>query len=135
LKLIYGAPRFEQFIALHVRRADFDIWCPAEKPRGDCLPALSDFAHRVEEVKKQLATRARDPIAADAIQHVLITSNEPRVPPRAPRRPLDPVPHGEVEDDDDEGARESRRFWKEAKAYGWYSFDHGAEGTVDKFGP
>jgi hypothetical protein len=39
-----------QFIAVHIRRGDFAVYC------GDraCYPALSVYARQVEEVKKEI---------------------------------------------------------------------------------
>jgi hypothetical protein len=88
---------------------------------AECLPSLDAFAHRVDEVKHALATRAIDPVAN--IEHVLLTTNEPR------------VARGAVVDQADEALVESVRFWNVVKSRGWYSVDHAEERTASLHGP
>lgn len=56
---------FFQFIAVHVRRGDFSVYCG----NGDCYPALSVYARQVEEVKQEIfKVRGVD------IEHVVVTA-------------------------------------------------------------
>ncbi|KAF7290976.1 hypothetical protein HMN09_01276300 [Mycena chlorophos] len=57
------------YIAVHVRRGDFDIWCTV--PREECFTPFLYFARKVKKMQEQLL--------ADkglTIQHVVVTSDE-----------------------------------------------------------
>ncbi|KAJ7628938.1 hypothetical protein FB45DRAFT_1028998 [Roridomyces roridus] len=56
------------YIAIHVRRGDFGMWC--QTPQNECFAPLDAYAKRVEEVKLALAEKG---IVADK---VIVTSNE-----------------------------------------------------------
>ena len=62
--------RILQMITLHVRRADFAVWCN-DVPPEECLAPLSAYIRRVEQLKSQLADRGIGPI-----DHVLVSSDE-----------------------------------------------------------
>ncbi|CUA72485.1 hypothetical protein RSOLAG22IIIB_01155 [Rhizoctonia solani] len=91
------------FISVHVRRADFEGWCPSNMNREACFATPKAYAERVREVQAALRARAT-PIDARA---VLVTSDE--------RNP---------------------EWWQEIAELGseWGWVDHGAEGTVEKYG-
>ncbi|KAJ7500825.1 hypothetical protein B0H11DRAFT_1994592 [Mycena galericulata] len=60
------------YIAVHVRRGDFIIWCHIAGVRApECLAPLSAFARRVEEMRADILERR-----GVNVEHVVITSDE-----------------------------------------------------------
>ncbi|KAJ7615971.1 hypothetical protein FB45DRAFT_935029 [Roridomyces roridus] len=61
------------YIAIHVRRGDFSIWCRIRyhKPLSQCFAPLSAYARRVEEVKAEIWERRRI-----RVKEVIMTSDE-----------------------------------------------------------
>ncbi|KAL1741194.1 hypothetical protein HDZ31DRAFT_67174 [Schizophyllum fasciatum] len=57
------------FISLHIRRADFAVWC--QLPVEECFPPLSAYVEAVQAVKDELLeTRGL------SVEHVIVTSDE-----------------------------------------------------------
>ena len=101
----------EQFIAMHIRRSDFEGWCKSGIPKEDCLPQPSTFALRVKEIQEELGSRELDDTGKVAnldVKHVLITSDEPKTA--------------------------DSQFWREVRRYGWVTVDHVKERTEEKYG-
>ncbi|KDQ15100.1 hypothetical protein BOTBODRAFT_301821 [Botryobasidium botryosum FD-172 SS1] len=75
LRRIFGVegPNAEipPFIAVHARRNDFEERCEPEVPLEECLPSISVFARRVEEVRAELLEKR-----GITVEHVLMTSDE-----------------------------------------------------------
>jgi hypothetical protein len=61
-----------QYIAIHVRRKDFEGWC-AGVPKNDCFASIPVIARRVREVQDELRERKQIEIEAN---HVIMTSDE-----------------------------------------------------------
>ncbi|KAJ7933092.1 hypothetical protein B0H13DRAFT_2307050 [Mycena leptocephala] len=61
------------FLALHVRRGDFMIWCNVihHMPMNKCFAPLSAYARRVNEVRAELLERM-----GTRADHVIVTSDE-----------------------------------------------------------
>lgn len=59
------------FITIHVRRGDFAVWC-YDTPLDDCFAPFSDYAKKVEDIRRVLTMRG---IQVDP-SHVIITSDE-----------------------------------------------------------
>ncbi|KAJ7230627.1 hypothetical protein GGX14DRAFT_692243 [Mycena pura] len=58
------------YIAVHVRRGDFKELCK-DKPQTDCLPTLSAYASKVEELKEEMISTK-----GITVEHVVMTSDE-----------------------------------------------------------
>lgn len=120
---------------MHVRRSDFVDWCDADVTVEECLPQLSAFALRVQEVKEELKKRGMASLAPGSefddlrretegqrsgegawdVKHVLITSDEPLMDPANPG--------------------EQNPFWTQVFSYGWVTMDYAKEKTAEKYGP
>ncbi|KAJ7627140.1 hypothetical protein FB45DRAFT_835412 [Roridomyces roridus] len=61
------------YIAVHIRRGDFAIWCDLtyHTPLEDCFAPLSTYARRVEEVQAELMEKK-----GVSAERVIVTSNE-----------------------------------------------------------
>lgn len=59
-----------QWIAIHVRHGDFEVYCDG-RPAKECFAPLPVIARRVQEIKNELR-RTRGII----IEHVFMTSDE-----------------------------------------------------------
>ena len=58
-----------QYISLHIRRADFAVWC--QLPVEECFPPLSAYVDAVQAVRDELLeTRGL------SVEHVIVTSDE-----------------------------------------------------------
>lgn len=64
---------FNQFIAVHVRRADFANLCTPGTPLSECLPPISAYARRVKQVQDEVLLRKGIIIPDD---RVIVTSDE-----------------------------------------------------------
>jgi len=105
------APLPPIYIAVHIRRADFDGWC-GNVSREDCLAPIEAYARRVDEVMGDLRT-ARDDLPSEI--PVLVMSDEPKTSP----------------DYRDPGTSEA--WWKSVSELGWIHIDHEVLGTTDKY--
>jgi len=59
------------FIAVHIRRTDFSLPCPKDKPLSDCYVQLSSVVHRVEQVQNEISAMGLAPVTK-----VVVTSDE-----------------------------------------------------------
>ncbi|KAG9006312.1 hypothetical protein FRB93_008801 [Tulasnella sp. JGI-2019a] len=83
---------FPRFIAIHIRRGDFQGHCGGQSLKT-CFAPLSIVAEHVDRVRQQLITRSSPWAGASAFRHVLVTSDE-----------QDPL------------------FWAEVRGLGWSAF-------------
>jgi hypothetical protein len=110
------------FVAIHVRRNDFTVWC-GDVSRKDCLAPLSAYVRRVEEVKNELIARRPElrKGGGEARVEVVVFTDEPRITPEPQTKDDPPLGSGE-------------KWWEAVESMGWRSVRHDLEGTEEKFG-
>jgi hypothetical protein len=101
------------YIAVHIRRADFDGWC-GNVTREDCLGPIEAYARRVDEVRTDLLSSSRTDLPSEI--PVLVMSDEPKTSP----------------DYRDPGTSEA--WWKSVSELGWIHIDHDVLKTADTYG-
>jgi len=109
-----STPTPPTYIAVHIRRADFDGWC-GDITRADCLAPISAYARRVKEVEDDLrAMHGHRRLPAKI--PVLVMSDEPKTSPE----------HRE--------AGTSEAWWASVAELGWIHVDHDLHKTEEKYG-
>ncbi|KAG8925253.1 hypothetical protein FRC01_010445 [Tulasnella sp. 417] len=108
LKRVLGVPESREvppFIAVHIRRDDFDAeFCKAH-PEAECHPPLPVFRNRVRQVQEALAEKFGPMAKSGNVHDVIVTSDE-----------------------------KSATWWGEVKRMGWRYIDHVEERTMEMYG-
>ncbi|KAG8925254.1 hypothetical protein FRC01_010446 [Tulasnella sp. 417] len=108
LKRALGVPESREvppFIAVHIRRDDFDAEFCKSHPEAECHPPLKVFRNRVRQVQEALAEKFGPGTKSGNVHDVIVTSDE-----------------------------KNATWWGEVKRMGWRNIDHGEERTVEKYG-
>jgi hypothetical protein len=116
-------PEFPPYIAVHIRRGDFDSPCRIKGIEPTiCFPPLSVYADTIEQVRQELSSNPDFPHPNARDLPVLIFSDEPKhTNPwylnRFGRLPGTP-----------------ERFWEDVRERGWMIVDHSAPDAVPAAG-
>ncbi|KAG8986048.1 hypothetical protein FRB90_004237, partial [Tulasnella sp. 427] len=93
------------FIAVHIRRDDFDSGFCRSHPEAECHPPLTVFRNRVRQVKRALADKFGPVTKLGNVHDVIVTSDE-----------------------------NNATWWAEVRRMGWIYIDHEEERTVERYG-
>ncbi|KAG9038503.1 hypothetical protein FS837_001244 [Tulasnella sp. UAMH 9824] len=93
------------FIAVNIRRDDFDSgWCRSH-PEAECHPPLNVFRNRVRQVQEALAEKFGPVTKLGNVHDVIVTSDE-----------------------------KNATWWGQVRRMGWVYIDHGKERTAELYG-
>ncbi|KIO23760.1 hypothetical protein M407DRAFT_77741, partial [Tulasnella calospora MUT 4182] len=108
LKRALGVPDSREvppFIAVHIRRDDFDSGFCRSHPEAECYPPLNVFRNRVRQVQEALAEKFGPVTKLGNVHDVIVTSDE-----------------------------KNATWWGEVRRMGWVYIDHGEEKTAQLYG-